>query len=87
MITKDDKVFNIDHQWSLYLERVGLKGKKINPNAYREMKQAFFGAFGQSILLLRDEVAALPEEDGMEVLDGLINQVGNYFHKASGRMN
>lgn len=79
--------FQLEHQWNLYLERVGLKGKSLPVNQYREMKQTFFGACGQILLLLRDDVAALDDDEAMKVMESFINQVGEFFIAVSNRQN
>ena len=81
------EVFNLDKQWELYLKRVGLKGKRIPVSQYNEMKQTFFGACGQILMLITHELAELPDDQALKQLDSMINQVGNHFLKATNRNN
>ena len=87
MPEKDTNLFNIDHQWNLYLERVGLKGQRIGIEQYRELKRAFFGATGQLLMLMKNELAELDESAAVKTLESMINEVGDYWLKQGGRAN
>jgi hypothetical protein len=39
------------------------------------------------LLLLRDELGALEEEKAIEIMQGMINQVSDYFLKATHKTN
>lgn len=86
MISKD-KQFNLEHQYQLYLQRVGIKESHMNPIQKKETKQAFFGAMGQMLVLQRDELAALSDEDAVDTLQDMWNQVSNYLLSITGKHN
>lgn len=73
--------FNLEHQYQLYLKRVALTESKMHPDQRRETRQAFMGACGQMIFLLRDELALLDEDKAIAVLEKMKNEVGNFFIK------
>ena len=81
------KVFNLEHQYQLYLKRIAISESKMHEVQRKETRQAFMGACGQMIFLLRDEVAALPEDEAIEVLEDMKNQVGDYFMKITNKYN
>ncbi len=73
-------IFNVEYQYQLYLERVGLKESEMNPIQRVETKRAFMGACGQMLMLLRDDVFELPtDEMAVEALENMIEQVGKFF--------
>lgn len=79
--------FTIEEQWHLYLKRVGLS-EGILPEAQRvEMKRTFFGACGQMLFMLRDDIGALPEEEGIEILEAIKSEVGKFWIDQSNRKN
>lgn len=79
--------FNLEHQYQLYLQRMALSESKMHPLQKIQLRQTFFGASGQMLILLRDELSKLEEEKAMETLQDLINQVGNYFLAETNKMN
>ncbi len=71
--------FNIEHQFMLYLERVGLNIKTMHPIQLQETRRAFYGAAGQMLILLRDDLSELPEEEAISKLDSMIIQVEAFW--------
>lgn len=71
--------FNLEHQYSQYLERVGLVETNIPEHINTELKRAFMGACGQILIMLRDDFALLPEDHGVIIMDDLLNQVGAFW--------
>lgn len=71
--------FDLNHQYQLYLKRVGLNEKTMSSVQSKETKRAFFGACGQMLILLRDNVGELEETEAIETLDDLTNQVKNFW--------
>lgn len=73
--------FSLEKQWQDYLKRVGLKESQMHAVQLTETKRAFFGAFGQSFILQRDELSLLDEDLGVEVFHYMINQVSSFWMK------
>jgi len=78
--SRHDKDFDLARQWALFLERCNLP-EALREDQEREMRKAFYGAAGQIILLLRDDVAALSMADGVQVMKRLLSQVEEFFVK------
>ena len=85
--TKMDEKFTIEHQYQLYLKRVALDETTMHPEQRKQLKQTFFGACGQMIIMLRDDVGSLEEDKAVEVLESMKNEVGNFFLKITGKQN
>lgn len=79
--------FNLEHQYQLYLQRMALSESTMHPQQKIQLRQTFFGASGQMLILLRDELSKLEEEKAMETLQDLLNQVGNFFLAETNKMN
>jgi len=79
--------FNLEHQYQLYLQRMALSESTMHPQQEIQLRQTFFGASGQMLILLRDELSKLEEEKAMETLQDLINQVGNFFLAETNKIN
>ena len=79
--------FDLEYQYQLYLKRVALKEDIMPENQKRQLRQAFMGACGQMLLLLRDDVVGLSETDAIKTMENMITQVGNYFLKATNKNN
>jgi hypothetical protein len=75
-------IFSIEAQYQLYLQRISLKEENMHPQQRTQLRQTFYGACGQMLLLLRDDVARLEENHGILVMQDMLDQVGNYFLNA-----
>ena len=75
----EEQKFDLEHQFDLYMERMKLDKRKMPEIQLRETKRAFYGACGQMLLLLRDDVSALPDEEGIKALDRMFNQVSSFW--------
>lgn len=82
-----NKTFDLEHQYQLYLQRVGLKKENMHPVQRTETKRAFIGACGQMLILLRDDLGALEESKAIETMQDMMNQVGTYFMKETNKLN
>ena len=83
----NDPIFNVGHQYAEYLKRVGVTEAQLHPVQRTEMKRAFYGAWGQALVLLRDEITAFDEDTGAEILQRMFNQVNDYWQREAGRQN
>ncbi|AKD55049.1 hypothetical protein [Spirosoma radiotolerans] len=66
--------FNLDYQYALYLKRIKLDEATMHEEQKRQLKQAFYGACGQLLVLFRDDVAALSEREAVGILESLHKQ-------------
>lgn len=82
-----NKQFDLEHQYQLYLGRVNLSESKMHPTQCKVLRDTFFGAVGQTLILLRDEVGELEEAEAIVTMKSLLDQVGNHFIKSAGRQN
>jgi hypothetical protein len=77
--------FSLDHQWKLFLERCGVPENKMPEDQRREMKRVFFGACGQLLILLRDELGEYEEKRGEEaaakILQNMLDQIEDFWQK------
>lgn len=69
----------IQAQYHAYLKRVGLDWRTMPPIQYQEMQRCFFGAFGQSLVIFRDDIGSMPEEEAIDAMEGLVRQVEVFF--------
>jgi hypothetical protein len=75
--------FDLQHQWGLFCDRCGVPEHKMPADQRREMKRAFFGACGQLLILLRDELGDYEvkhgEEAAAKILQRMLEQVGAFW--------
>ncbi len=80
--------FNIEHQYQLYLKRIGLSEATMHGEQKKQLRLTFYGACGQMLILLREDLAAIENEDeAAEVLQNMLDQVGNFLLNKSGQQN
>lgn len=72
-------LFDLDCQYSLYLQRVGLDESTMMPIQAQETKRAWFGAAGQILDLLTNGTDSLSEADAIPKLGGLFDQVEHFW--------
>lgn len=82
-----NKAFDLEHQYRLYLDRVGLKEANMHPVQKIETRRAFMGACGQMLILLRDDLGSLEESKATETMQDMINQVQVHFMKETNKLN
>jgi hypothetical protein len=78
---------NLEWQWKQYLKRVDVTEEQLSPIQRQEMKRAFYGACGQILILLRDDVGELPEDQAVTVLQDMMNQIQNFWQGEITRQN
>jgi len=79
--------FTIETQWQLYLKKVGLREEILPEDQRVEMKRTFFGACGQMLFLMRDDISALPEDKGITILNEMKSEIGKFWIDQSNRKN
>jgi hypothetical protein len=92
---KIQKDFDLNHQWELFCERCSIPENSMPEDQRREMKRAFFGACGQMLILLRDELGDYGDKHGeiaaAQMMQTMLEQVGQFWQtemdKHSGRAN
>lgn len=85
MPNKED--FDLHYQFKLYLERCQVDMKLMPADQLRETKRAFFGACGQMLILLRDDVAAFPEPIAVSIMKTMLDQVGTFWENEMKNQN
>lgn len=81
------KKIDLEQQYALFLERMDLDESKMHPQQKIQIKQTFFGAYGQALLALRDNVATQEENAAVETVKDILNQVQNFFLTELKRQN
>jgi hypothetical protein len=81
------KTFDLEKQYKLYLKRVALKEDEMMPLQRKQLRQVFMGACGQMLLLLRDELSLLEEDEAIITMQNMLNQVSDYFLKETNKIN
>lgn len=79
-----EESLELEDQYQLYLKRVGLSEKNMHPVQRTETKRAFMGACGQILVLFRDVLGAIEDEDKAVLhMEDLFNQVQIYWRNES----
>ena len=75
-----DSIFNLEKMYAMYLEQVELSEETMGTVQRKETKQAYFGACAHLLILIRDELPKLPEDEGMEAYQYMLDQVRDYLN-------
>lgn len=76
----------VEKQYQKYLKLANLSETRMHPVQRVETKRTFFAAFGQALIMLRDEMPE-NEDDAIAQLEAIKNEVANFFQKESKRSN
>lgn len=79
--------FDLEYQYQLYLQRVKLDEATMHIEQKIQVRQAFYGAVGQLLILQRDDIGALSEREAIGVFESLIAQVDQFWKKDIARHN
>lgn len=82
MTVDKNKIFqeiNLEYQWKQYLKRVRMEHVVMSAVQEQEMRRAFFVACGQMLVLLRDDVSLLPDEDAVVCMQDMMNQIQAFW--------
>ena len=81
------KKFSVEEQFNIYLKLVNLDKRKMPPFQLREMRRCFYGAVGQTLILLRDEVVTQDEDSSINSVQDLLDQINEFWIKESSPKN
>ena len=70
---------NIESQYQLYLKRVNQVESEMHPQQKIQLRQTFYAACGQMLVLFRDEFSTLDEEKAIETFEDLTNEIVVFF--------
>lgn len=71
--------FNIEHQYQAYLKRMALDERTMHREQKRQLRQTFFGAWGQLLICMQEDVAELPELQAVATFESMKMQVQHFF--------
>lgn len=71
--------FTIKKQWDDFCRNAGIPEYKMPPDQKREMRRAFFGAWGQALIHFRDEIGAQTENKAVEIMEGQLKEVADFW--------
>ena len=80
-------IFSVEDQYQLYLQKIGLQEQTMHPVQKEQLKQTFYGAFAQLMVLLEDNIAELEDDKAFDVLEGFKTQIANYFLNLTANKN
>lgn len=79
--------FDLEHQYKLYLERMGINESEMLPNEQIERKMAFYCGAYQVLATLKEVVPKMKEIEAAEKLEDMFNQAKEFFTKQSNKNN
>ena len=77
------QTFSIEHQYQIFLQRIGLTEAAMAAQQKAQLKHTFFGAWGQLLDCMESDVAELPELTAVATLENMKRQVQTYFDKVT----
>jgi hypothetical protein len=71
--------FSIEDNYQKYLQLNKLDENQMHPEQKKQLRDAFFGAVGMILMVLKYDVTELNPDEALIVLDDFETQVGAYF--------
>lgn len=82
-----EKSLDLEDQYKMYLDKVNLSESNMHPLQRVETKRAFMGACGQMLVLFRDVLGAIEDEDkAILQMEDLFNQVKIYWNNEANQI-
>lgn len=72
--------FNIELQYQRFIHLIGLTEANMHPEQKRQLRQTFYGAWGQCLMCLRDDLSKYPEAEAVRKLESMSKQVQDFFN-------
>lgn len=72
-------ITTVEEHYKFYLEKMGLDEAKLHPIQRTETRRVFFGAWGQLLMFMQNDIVELSDQEGFEILDSMVNEVGQFF--------
>lgn len=70
---------NLEEQYKLFLKRMALSERRMHPVQKVQLKQTFYGAIGQLLVIQRDVLSELDEQTAVYALQDMIEQIDAFF--------
>lgn len=73
--------YTIEYHWREFLRLMGLNERTMPPDQLQIMKQTYYGAFGQMLMLLKDLPADCADDDELmaDKLEDLHKEASKYW--------
>jgi hypothetical protein len=78
---------DLEKQYQQYLKLINLDEKNMIPEQAIQTKQAFYGAAGRILWLMRDIIPTKPQHQQIKDLEGLWNQMQAYWQQRMQKPN
>lgn len=69
----------VSDQWEFFKKMMKLSDDKMPDDQKREMRRAFYGGFGQAVMLLRNHIAELPEDAAVVKLEEVVDELQHFW--------
>jgi hypothetical protein len=73
--------FNLEHQYQQYLDRVNITEAQMGQVQRVETRRAFMAGCSQMLVLLRDDLTELDEDEAVDSLQDMIDQSADFWKK------
>jgi len=79
--------FDLEKQYKFYLHLNKQHEDDLHPEQKKQLKQAFYGASGMFLLMLKNDLSKLSTKQALEVMDNIEKQVGDFFENEVKKYN
>lgn len=76
-----DLIFKMEHQFTLYLQRMGLSRESVPAEQLIEIKMAFYGGASQLFFLMTQDCPKLTENEHVIVLEKIMDQFADFWNE------
>lgn len=81
MENKNNVEFDLRNQYLQYLQRIGLVEAIMHPEQKLQVQDAFMGGCFTTIMLFKDRIGDMEEQEAVDVLNDIWKQCGDYWLK------
>lgn len=77
---RETLIFKLEHQFTLYLQRVGFAREKLNPIQLQELRRAFYGGIAQMFILMTQDLKPLNPTERNEFIEFTTEQISEFWN-------
>lgn len=77
---------DVEAQWLMFKDKMYPSGR-MHPEQEFQLRNTFYAAFGQALLLVREISATVTEDEAVEAFKNIQGQVMTHFQKFDGSLN
>lgn len=75
--------FTVEYHYQKLLAQLGHSEENMHPEQKKQLKEVYYGAFGQILVMLREDITAFDKDEAIIILQEFVDQIHYFFEEAT----